>query len=405
MSGDFPVTTAFLEQDVDDGRGLTGVQIEVRSRGELVFSLALGKAGTTPVSVDTVFRVYCALKPVTAVAVAKLVDRGLVDLDEPLSSLLPSVRVLAEDPLTLRHVMTHTAGLHVPTAREVELLRPEMRREFFEQIQGVKPWRIGRDAGYSEAFGWHLLGRMVEVVTGEPLRDHLRASVLDPLQMTSTWIGMTGTEYAANHQRVGINYYYEYQRSQPVPLMIEQSERWCREVNCAYGGYTTAGDMARFYAALAARLNGADAPNLPSAETLAHFCADARPATYDAVLLRECSYGLGFMTTLRDHFFGNLCSGRSFAHSGWMGGAFGFADPDRDLAVGVIINRIVGTETAIMRRPGLVRAVYEDLGFAHERSVDSKTEPEDSAGPDRTQSLGGFLAQRRQRAGGRRLSP
>lgn len=400
MTGDFPVTTAFLEHDVDDERGLSGVQIDVRVRGEQVFSLAMGSAGTRPVTDVTVFRGYCALKPVTAVAIAKLVDAELLDLDQPLSSLLPTVRVLAEDPITLRHVMTHTAGLHVPSGRDVELVPPEMRRELFEQAPGVKPWRIGHDAGYSEAFGWHLLGRVIEVVTGEALRDHLRASVLDPLEMTSTWIGMTEAEYAANHQRVGLNYYYHYLRGQPVPLLIEQSERWCCEVNCAYGGYTTARDMARFYAALAARLNGAADPNLPSPDTLARFCSDARDTTYDAVLLRVCSYGLGFMTSLRDHFFGDLCSERSFAHSGWLGAAFAFADPDHDLAVAVILNRIVATESAFMRRPGLVRALYEDLGLAHARSFDSTTERENVRRPARTQRLGGFLARRRQRSGG-----
>jgi len=99
------------------------------------------------------------------------------------------------------------------------------------------------------------------------------------------------------------------------------------------------------------------------------FTSPARPAVYDLVLDRECSYGLGFMTDLHQHAFGDLCSGSSFGHSGNVGTSFAFADPERALAVGVVFNGLVGHEAAFLRRRALVNALYEDLD-AHQRSRD-----------------------------------
>ncbi|GIU89620.1 MAG: hypothetical protein KatS3mg010_0719 [Acidimicrobiia bacterium] len=70
------------------------------------------------------------------------------------------------------------------------------------------------------------------------------------------------------------------------------------------------------------------------------------------------------MTDLRDHAFGDRCGESSFGHSGNVGASFAFADPERDLAVGVVFNGLVGHETAFARRRALVNALYADLDAA-----------------------------------------
>jgi hypothetical protein len=62
-----------------------------------------------------------------------------------------------------------------------------------------------------------------------------------------------------------------------------------------------------------------------------------------------------------DHEFGNDCSPASFGHSGWSGTSFGFADPDRKLAVGVILNGIAQSKRAFEVRAAVVEAIYADL--------------------------------------------
>ena len=197
-------------------------------------------------------------------------------------------------------------------------------------------------------------------MAGRTLREELRATVLDPLGMSETWIGMTEQQYDRNVDRLGVN--HDMQGWVVFPQLLERTRRVCQETNPAYGGYTTARDLARFYATLIDGLDGHGVPTLPSGDTLRMFCSEARSRCYDVVLQRDCTHGLGFMTGLADHEFGRNCSPASFGHSGWSGTSFGFADPDRKLAVAVILNGIAQSKRAFEVRSALVEAIYADLG-------------------------------------------
>jgi CubicO group peptidase (beta-lactamase class C family) len=381
MTDAFPATRAYVEREIEDGLFSRGAQLHVMVGGETVLDYAFGSAGLgNDITTDTLFRVYCSIKPVATLAVALLVDDGALDLDAPLNDPLPGFQVLQRGDVTLRHVLTHTAGLQYPSAVTMELMPTDERRPFLERFRGEPGWRVGVDAAYSEYFGWHLLGFLIEEVTREPLRDHLRDRVLDPLGLRDTWVGMTAAEYTANIERLGVNYDL-HGGWQAYPMLIERTERFCCETNCAYGGYTTARELARLYSALLAQLQHSSVPALPSAETIARFCSNARPRGYDTILQRECDFGLGFMTNLVDHRFGTECSPESFGHSGNVGSSFAFADPQSQLAVGVIFNGIVDQDSAFLRRPALVHAIYTDLE-AGEAPIGTE-EPEPEIVPER----------------------
>jgi CubicO group peptidase (beta-lactamase class C family) len=329
--------------------------------GEQVLNIALGETGTrAPMTTTTISRVWCTIKPFLAVAVARAVDEGLVDLDEPLEDRMASVRSL-RGGVTAAHILTHTAGLHLANGVQMEMIAPSQRRDAIENMPRPPGWRVGSDAAYSEYAGWNVLGWLLELVTGEDLRAHLRRTLLDPLGLHDTWIGMTARDHRAVLPRLGVN--LDLRDVRAFPLVIERSERVCTETNPAHGGYTTAADLASFYAALLSRLAGQGPDDLPSPSTLERFCSPARPEVFDEILDRTCSYGLGFMTTLADHAFGPTCSPRSFGHSGNVGSSFAFADPEHDLAVAVVFNGIVDPDSAFLRRPVLVRALYRDLGL------------------------------------------
>ncbi|MBA2625640.1 MAG: beta-lactamase family protein, partial [Acidimicrobiia bacterium] len=239
------------------------------------------------------------------------------------------------------------------------------------------------DAAYSEDVGWRLLGRLLEAVTGEPLGSHLRATVLDPLGMTDTWIGMTPEEYEALLPRLGVS--HDMRGLQSYPLLLERGGRMCTDVNPAHGGYSTADDLARFYAALLGQLDGGESPHLPRAETLATFTSSQRPPTEDLVLGRPCEYGLGFMTALDGHAFGRSPSPSAFGHSGNVGSSFAWADPEHDLAVGVLLNGVVDPDSAFLRRPALVRAVYADL-----EALEDDGDELEAVAPDEAPARGGW---------------
>jgi CubicO group peptidase (beta-lactamase class C family) len=381
MSLSFQHTRERIEDQVDEGLFTPGAQMVVHLDGERALDVAIGGSGMAePMTPDHIFRVYCTIKPITAVAVAHLVDAGAVDLDEPLGPRLPEFTRVGS--VTLRHVLNHTAGLLMPQGLDMELRTPERRRESLLRARQPRGWRIGIDAGYSEYVSWHMLGALLERTTGEPLREYLRSTVMDPLGLTSTWIGMTPEQYERMLPRLGVNADMHDLRS--IPMLFERIERVCTETNPSHGGYTNARDLATFYSAMLDRLAGGGNDALPSSATLEVFTSPARPVSYDDVLIRECSYGLGFMTDLREHAFGDLCSESSFGHSGNLGTSFAFADPQRGLAVGVVFNGLVSHEAAFLRRRALVNALYTDLdehdaALADEMVDETAAEPTEGA--------------------------
>jgi CubicO group peptidase (beta-lactamase class C family) len=356
---DFGATLATLEADIEQGLYTRGVQVCVSLGGEAVLDACLGEDGLgRAVRPDTLFRVYCTIKPITALAVARLVDREDIDLDQPLAETLGS-RSVIDRRITARRLLNHTAGLHQLSGVTMEMVPPGERRAVLDRQRPPPGWRVGLEAGYSEYAAWMLLGELVEVVTGETLREHLRRAVLDPLDMRDTWVGMTGSEFHENIHRIGVNVDLRGFRS--FPMLFERTERICVDINPAHGGYTNARDLVRLYGALLRARSGEVIDGLPSADILDEFCRPARPLGYDAVLDRECDYGLGFMVGLDRHFFGRDCSALSFGHSGNLGSSFAFADPAQALAVAVVFNGLVDHESAFVRRPRLVRAIYADL--------------------------------------------
>ncbi len=368
---EFARTHERLAYELADGGFTRGAQVVVDVDGRRRLDVAVGDNGLgDPLTPDHILRVYCTIKPLLTVVVAQLVEDGVVTLDEPLSEQLPEMRSV-EGGVTLRHVLTHTAGLHTLMGITMDIAPASKRRAIVGRVERPIGWRIGHDAGYSEYAGWHVIGWLVESLTGEPLRGYLRDRVIEPLGLTSTYVGMTHDEYTAVLARLGVNRDLRQQGS--FPMLFERSERVCTETNPAHGGYSNARDLAAFYSALLARLAGADNPALPSAMTLAGFCRTSREPTFDVVLDRVCPFGLGFMTSLDQHAFSEVCSPTSFGHSGNVGTSFAFAEPERALAVGVVLNGLVDYETAFLRRRALVRAIYLD--------VDDLDRPEDAVLP------------------------
>jgi hypothetical protein len=137
-------------------------------------------------------------------------------------------------------------------------------------------------------------------------------------------------EYEAVRHRIGINCDMRRQRAFPIAHRTHTSNLHRSELRILRLQQRTL--PCPLYGRLLRRLNGSDDDVLPSQQLLRAFCSEARPRNHDVVLERECSYGLGFMLNLRDHYFGDLCSTQSFGHAGWLGATFGLADPEQGVA-------------------------------------------------------------------------
>ena len=175
--------------------GIPGAAVAVVHDGEVVTARGYGWADTgtqsgTPVPVDpddTLFRPGSVSKLVTATAVMQLVEAGRVDLDTDVAAYVDlDVPRAFDDPITLRHLLTHTAGFE---ERVGGLIGPEGTTVDLREALATEPpeqvYRPGTVPAYSN-YGNALAGYVVEHVSGEPFEDYVAEHVLAPAGMTSS---------------------------------------------------------------------------------------------------------------------------------------------------------------------------------------------------------------------------
>ena len=164
-------------------------------------------AARTPITEDTVFRVGSLTKTFTAVAVMQLWEQGLVDLDAPANEYLRAYKLFPRKPgfrpATLRHLLTHTAGiremLHLTGLFQINRVLGETI-PFGARVPSPAEvyrggLRIDVDPGTSWMYtnhGFATLGQIVEDITGEPLDAYLRERIFGPLGMDSSDLLRTG---------------------------------------------------------------------------------------------------------------------------------------------------------------------------------------------------------------------
>jgi CubicO group peptidase (beta-lactamase class C family) len=197
---------------VDEG-GLAGWQVLVARGGRIVH---LGMHGArnaetgAPVEQDTLWRIYSMTKPVTSVAVLQLFEKGLLSLDDPVERWIPSfgsARVFTggtsetpqtrpvEEPVRVWHLLSHTAGLTygwhyqhpvdaIYRAAGLEARAPEGMdlATAVDAWAGMPLWyEPGTEWGYSVSVD--VLGRLIEVVSGQSLGDYFSEQIFGPLDM------------------------------------------------------------------------------------------------------------------------------------------------------------------------------------------------------------------------------
>ena len=200
---------------VDDGR-LAGTTVVVARRGRMVHLTHHGLAdveAARPVADDTLWRIYSMTKPITSVAALMLYERGLLALTDPVSRYLPAFADLrvyrggsaanpgtepAVEPMRIWHLLTHTAGLTYGFhhAHPVDEMYRSRGFEFgvpegmdlaaaCDRFAGIPlVHQPGAEWNYSVATD--VLGRVVEVVSGQRLDEFLTGEILRPLDMTDT---------------------------------------------------------------------------------------------------------------------------------------------------------------------------------------------------------------------------
>jgi CubicO group peptidase (beta-lactamase class C family) len=137
-----------------------------------------------PLRTSTVFDLASVTKVMaTTYALMLLVDRGLVDVDAPVHRYLPEFRGARLDSITVRHLLTHSAGLHQWQPVYYDASTPAQAYDVIRSLP--LPWGVGEGRHYSD-LGFMLLGRIIERVSGRTLDAFVREEVYEPLGLQAT---------------------------------------------------------------------------------------------------------------------------------------------------------------------------------------------------------------------------
>ncbi|RXZ66653.1 class A beta-lactamase-related serine hydrolase [Pelagerythrobacter rhizovicinus] len=213
-------------------------------------TLAIGQA--VPAGIDSLYRIYSMTKPITGMATMLLIEDDKLELDQPLAEILPAFADMqvqktydgsitdlepAERPITIRHLLTHTAGLgysiiqkgpirtayeragvipgqvtRLPLGEMFGRGTPAPSLKAFADNLAKLPLVAQPGTRWSYSVSLDLLGRVIEVVSGQPFDAFLKERLFDPLGMTSTWFQVPASEVG----RLTTN--YGLMNGRPLPL-------------------------------------------------------------------------------------------------------------------------------------------------------------------------------------------
>jgi CubicO group peptidase (beta-lactamase class C family) len=232
---------------------------------------------------DSLWRVYSMTKPITAMAAMILIEDGKIKLDQPVSDFIPAFKDMkvqlnpdtletrpAARPITIRNLLTHTAGLGYniitkgPLLKEYErlglnpaavnaqleaqsrLTRPATLEEFANRVAQA-PLIADPGTKWSYSIGLDVMGRVIEVASGMSFDGFVQKRIFDPLKMTSSYWTVPQSEVG----RFATNYLFLGDKR--VPLDPAATSVWLSPPSFPYGGaglVMSARDYDRFLHAL-----------------------------------------------------------------------------------------------------------------------------------------------------------
>lgn len=263
----------------------SGATVAIAKDGQIVYDRAFGWSNARDkrtMGTATPMRIAGISKCITAVAVMQLVEQGRLSLDQAVLPLLQKAKFRGstkiKDPrwarITVRHLLNHTAGFgpapvfQTPMiAQEFRLNKPATRKDIvrYQFLQN-----LGADPGHTylhSDFGYCLLGRVIEVVSGRLYGPYIQENILDPAKAENTKIGRTKVEdrprneawYHMQKETVGAAFWSASVakvgrggKGVDAPYIVRKPDGgWNLEAMDSHNGWiSTAGDMLRFVTAM-----------------------------------------------------------------------------------------------------------------------------------------------------------
>ena len=381
----------WMDQQVASGK-LAGLSVAIQRRGQPVFFKATGlrdEERRLPFEADTVVRIYSMTKPVTSVAAMMLFEEGRFLLDDPLSKYLPEFanqRVMgaggfgfggavpAERDISVHDLFVHTSGLTYGfmMATQVDALYREKGIDFQTSEDTLAelvtkaaklPLLAQPGKAWNYSISTDVLGRLVEVISGQPFDVFVRERILKPLKMHDTDFHV----HAGKASRFASCYVKPPEKAR-VLFDDAQKSRFLQPGKLPSGGgglVSTASDYMRF-AQMLLNKGELDGARILGRKTVEYMTRNHLPgdlASMGTPRFAETNYngigfGLGFSIVLDPARAEVMGSAGEYAWGGLASTAF-WCDPEEDLAV-VFLTQLIPSSAYPLRRE-LRSLVYQAL--------------------------------------------
>lgn len=343
---------------VSAGR-LAGAIIAVMRQRRVCWADVVGYRDTEQgvrMTADSLFRLYSMTKPIASVATMTLVEQGRLLLSDPVSNWLPSFAdqrvAVAQDTLvpvqtaaTVRDLLRHTAGLQNEVLFESTPVKEMYRRAGltsgklslaeWTDVLGAQPLAYHPGTVFDYSHATTVLGRVIEVVSGEPLDRFIARNVTEPLGMRDTAFQIPEADW----QRLAEPAVDAGTQQRP-PLLNLKKRPVLLSAGAGMAG--TVRDYLRFCAMLLSR-GELDGVRILSPATISYMLSDhlggiRRDTTSARVLMDGYGFGLGF--AVRPSMGAAVFPGSvGDAYWGGMAGTQFWVDPQRELAVVMMIQQ------------------------------------------------------------------
>ena len=358
------------------------IQLCLRHNGKVILNRAIGHAwgnGPTdppdaeqiPVTTDTPFCVYSAAKAITTTVVHMLVERGEFALDDLVCDYLPSYTGHGKERTTIRHVMTHSAGIPFATGPRPDLRRMNDSDYAREQLGKLKPiHRPGLMHIYHGLTWGPLIREIVSAATGRNIREILATEILDPLGFRWTNYGVAQADVhlvAPSHVTgkplpapiaAGLKMALGGSMTQIIPF--SNTPMFLTSVVPSSSTVSTADELSRF-AEILCRGGELDGVRVLRQETLraaTRQCRRLRPDV--ATGLTPIRWGTGFMLGSRRFGPFGRDAAAAFGHTGLTNIAI-WADPSRRLSVGLVSSGKPGSHPEAGRYTALLDRINAEV--------------------------------------------
>lgn len=364
-----------------DEHGEVGAAFALHVGAKMVVDIWGGTADVKtgrPYAEDTLQLVFSTTKGATAMCANLLAERGLLDVDAPVAQYWPEFAQNGKESIPVRMLLNHQAGLY--TVDQAPAYADTLRWDpIIDALAAQKPlWEPGTKHGYHAlTYGW-LVGEVVRRISGKSIGQFFQEEIAAPLGI-EFWIGLPKEQ----HDRVAPLVTADEPTDPAAKALAEQfmgpdtvmgkalscsgaltspdgdnsfnrPELWAAEIPAA-NGITNARSLSRLYASLIGEVDGV---RTLKPETITK-ATEVQDTFADAVLMgMGTRFGLGFMLSSDFAPFGGP---KGFGHPG-AGGSVGFADPEKGLAFGYVMNKMQTNLAGDPRTLTLIKETYKAIG-------------------------------------------